>query len=270
MVDLAEAIAKEPNASLEQRWRNAKALLIREPDSPKGIRAAQLMDLIDAERARRSLPGAIEAFLEEFPRGFEDDRYMKQERDDKVDASKAAKSSLEPQAFEAALEGDPMPLLLEVKRIVNMTNLIQGSFEKPKLFDAMLDPQHALGFTRALNALLHGRGDAPERLEEFSDYLHSLGLRKWTYGTYFLFLHKPDNCIFVKPESLKKAADKAVFDIQYDAAPTANGYRRILEFARWVEARLVREQIPPLVPKDLIDVQSFVWFMAPTGKFARA
>jgi len=66
-----------------------------------------------------------------------------------------------------------------------------------------------------------------------------------------------------------KAAEKAIFDLGYEPAPTAKGYRRILEFARWIEARLRQEGLPELAPRDLIDIQSFIWFIAPTGRFAK-
>ena len=241
----------------------------RDPDSTYGRRAADLLDLIDAERARRSLPGAMVAFLERFPEGFSDAAYLREERSDKVAASALAQGALTQAAFAAAETGDPLPLLQAVKGIVNATNLIQGSFEKPKLFDAMLDPANAKTFVHALGALLHGAGEPPARLEAFSDYLHTLGLRKWTYGTYFLFLAAPEQCFFVKPESLKKAAEKAVFNLDYESAPTAIGYARILEFANWIRARLLRENSEALAPRDMIDIQSFIWFVAPTGKFAK-
>ena len=268
-METASTLAQDTNGQLERRWRNAKDLWLKEPDSSRGQKAAQMLDLIDVERARRSLPGAIAAFLDKFPLGFQDPRFLREERDDKVSASELACSLLTIAAFESAQINGPALLISDIKRVINQTNLIQGSFEKPKFIDALQDPNNSTTFLRALRLLLHGDQDAPARLEAFSDYLHNLGLRKWTYGTYFLFLADPNNCIYVKPESLKKAAEKAIFDLGYDPAPTAQGYRRILEFARWIEARLRQENRPELAPRDLIDTQSFIWFIAPTGKFAK-
>lgn len=252
--------------TLERRWRNAKAIWLREPDSDRGKKAARIMDQVELERERRSIRGAITSFLEKFPRGFDDDLYRKQERDDKVEASELAASLLSNAAFDRE---DVAGLAEAVKRVISKTNLIQGSFEKPKFIDALQDPKNTSVFLAQLRNLLHGNEDAPTRLESFSDYLQTLGLRKWTYGTYFLFLADPHNNIFVKPESLKKAADRAVFDVGYSPAPTAHGYARILEFSRWIESRLRNTARPELAPKDLIDVQSFIWFIAPTGKFAK-
>ena len=265
----ASMLTRETNDQLERRRRNAMDLWLKEPDSTRGQKAAEMLDLLDAERARRSLPGAITAFLEKFPMGFKDPRFLKEERNDKVAASELTRSLLTTTAFEKAQATGPASLINNVKRIINTTNLIQGRFEKPKFIDALQNPKNSTALIHALSLLLHGDDDAPTRLEVFSDSLHTLGLRKWTYGSYFLFLADPDNCIYVKPESLKKAAEKAIFDLGYDPAPTAQGYLRILEFSRWIEARLRHESRPELAPKDLIDIQSFIWFIAPTGKFAK-
>lgn len=256
----------ESKEKLEKRWRNAKTVWLREPGSALGQKAAGVMELIEQERERRSIPGAISAFLETFPHGFDDALYRKQERDDKVEASQLARSLLSIASFDGQ-ENDE--LVAAVKTVINKTNLIQGSFEKPKFLDALQDPQNTPTFLAQIRRLLHGDADASSRLASFSDYLHTLGLRKWTYGTYLLFLMEPESNLFVKPESLKKAADRAVFDLGYDPAPTAAGYVRILEFGRWIEARLRNSGRPELAPKDLIDIQSFIWFMAPTGKFAK-
>lgn len=268
-MDWEARLATDTMEQLQQRARNAAAVLAAHPDTPKGQEADRLLRLIESERARRSLPGNIESFLEAYPLGFDDPEFLRKERDDKVVASQTCRAALTPEAFDGAAAGDPNPLALEVKRIVSMTNLIQGSFEKPKLFEALQDAKHTHRFLAELGVLIHGEGEAPERLEAFSDYLHALGLRKWTYGTYLLFLNDPERCMFVKPEGLKKAVEIAGYALDYDPAPSAAVYRQVLAFAHWVESHLKQAGHQHLVPKDMIDVQSFIWHMAPTGKFAR-
>ncbi|MBY4597988.1 hypothetical protein K3217_20925 [bacterium BD-1] len=268
-MDWETRLAADSNDQLQQRARNAAGVLASNPPPEKAAEAERVLRLIDAERARRSLPGNIASFLEAFPLGFRDPKYRAQERDDKVAASEACRAALTDEAFRTALANDLVPLLLEIKKLVNLTNLIQGSFEKPKLLDAIQDSRHSKAFIINLQALLYGHGEAPERLQAFSDFMHGLGLRKWTYGTYFLFLHDPQNCIFVKPEGLKKAVDIAGYPLEYDSEPTADIYRRILGFAHWISSHLRDTGRPELDAKDMIDVQSFMWHMAPTGKFAR-
>lgn len=256
-------------AQLQKMRRNADDVLQRYPGTDKAALAEKRLAQIDEEQARRSIPGNIASFLVKFPLGFGDRAYIKAERKDKADASEACREGLSRRAFLAAREGgDPAVLIDVVKQIVSRTNLIQGSFEKPKLIDAIKDPRNSAPFLAALEDLMYGPGDAPDRLERFSSYMEGLGLRKWTYGTYFLFLSDPDNCMFVKPEGIKKAVEIAAYPLIYDSEPTAALYRQITEFARWVEAKLRDTKDPRLDPKGMIDVQSFIWHMAPTGKWA--
>lgn len=265
-MDLEAQLAKETLAQLEQRARHANQLLLKTPDSPRAAEASRMLDLIEAERAHRSLPGNIASFLDKHPLGFGDLAYRDAERNDKVKASQACQAELSIDAFETT---NTEQLIDRVRKLVNMTNLIQGSFEKPKLLDAIKDPANSSAFIAALRELLHGPEDVGVRLERFSDYMHTLGLRKWTYGTYFLFLHDPQHCTFVKPDGLKKAVDITGYPVDYDPAPSARVYNQILAFANWIWARLRAQGDERLVPKDMIDVQSFIWHMAPTGKFAR-
>lgn len=269
-MDLEAQLARESLAQLEQRARNADRVIETQAGTPRAAAAEHLLALIFAERARRALPGNIASFLERHPEGFEDSSYLMEERDDKAVASNECRTRLSKAAFDAASTDEDIEGLIDsVVRLVMMTNLIQGSFEKPKLLDAIRTPSNQRAFVAALRELLHGEGEPAERLERFSDYLHTLGLRKWTYGTYFLFLHDPEHCIFVKPEGLKKAVEIAGYPVDYEPTPSARVYRQILAFADWIATQLRAEHNPQLMPKDMIDVQSFVWHMAPTGKFAR-
>jgi hypothetical protein len=265
-MDLAEKLTTETMAQLQARARNAADLIAKAPQSEKAARAEELLALIENERARRSLPGNIQTFLEKCPKGFNDPAHFKKERDDKVAASQLCQALLSREAFAS---GDVQGLLNATRKVINALNLIQGSFEKPKFLDGIAKDDVAPAFIRELEQLLHGPDTGPRRLEAFSDFLHGLGLRKWTYGTYFLFLSEPENYMFVKPEGIKKAVEIAGYPVDYDSAPTAAIYGQILSFARWVEGRLKAEGNPDLVPRDMIDIQSFIWHMAPTGKFAK-
>lgn len=217
---------------LQQTARNAKFVVVGKPGTPKAMEAEQLLELIEAEKAQRSLPGSIASFLDKYPQGFDDPLFLKQERSDKVDARNYCQAKLTREAFDSALKGDATSLLMDIKRIINMTNLMQGSFEKPKLLEAIHDPTIGPRFLHEIDVLLHGKADAPQRLAAFSDYMHTLGLRKWTYGTYFLFLNDPQTCMFVKPEGLKKAVSIAGYALDYDAAPAGLGKLQAMPAAK--------------------------------------
>lgn len=263
MNDLLQKIASETDAQLQQRRLNAERILREQPETPLAARAEALLPLIEAELERRHLPGMIASFLEKFPNGFRDELQAKQERDYKVAASKACQTLLARDRFSSLLESGALDTLTEdVKKLVQMTNLIQGSFEKPKFIDAISNRKFQETFLRALFDCLHGEGSAPERLGRFSDALAEIDLCKWTYASYFLFLFEPESCMFVKPEGMKRALETSQYPLEYDARPTAALYADILAFSRWLHSKLV-----VLEPRDMIDIQSFVWHMAPTGKW---
>ena len=269
MTDLEAKLAQETDDALERRRRNADRIAREQAGTARGDEAERLLELIEAEFDRRHLPGMMASFLEKFPLGFSDPKHRDQERDYKLAASRYCRAELTPEAFaEARNGGSPDALLARIRKLVQMTNLIQGGFEKPKLLDAISDPKYTRGFLAGLDDLLHGAGDAGDRLERFSGVLAGMELRKWTYATYFLFLSDPLNCMYVKPEGLKRAIDKSRYQLEYHPTPSAALYRDILAFAKSLKAKLEQHGSDALKPEDMIDVQSFIWHMAPTGKFS--
>lgn len=271
MTDLAAKLAQETDVALEGRRKNANRIAKERAGTARGDEAEHLLSVIEAEFDRRHLPGMMASFLEAFPQGFRDPKHLDQERDYKRAASRYCSAELTPEAFdEVRSGGSPDALIARIRKLVQMTNLIQGGFEKPKLLDGISDPRYTAEFLEALRDLLHGAGDAGDRLERFSDVLASMGLRKWTYATYFLFLSDTANCMFVKPEGLKRAIEITRYPLEYESTPSAVLYRDILAFARWLKAKLEQQHVDALKPEDMIDVQSFIWHMAPTGKFAAA
>ncbi|MBF0098802.1 MAG: hypothetical protein HQM04_18145 [Magnetococcales bacterium] len=224
--------------------------------------ARRRIEAINAELAKRQMPGMIERFTTQFPEGFYGGRHFEEERNYKVAASDYCQEAFSEPEMKRILETeDWSELFHRVKKLVSMTNLIQGSFEKPKLLDAIKDAKHAENFYHALYAHLHGGGTPSERLGRFAEVLEQMDLLKWTYATYFLFLNEPAVCMFVKPEGIKKSIQLACYPLVYDSTPSAVLYAEILKFSEWL-----KDQISKLEPRDMIDVQSFIWYMAPTGK----
>jgi hypothetical protein len=69
--------------------------------------------------------------------------------------------------------------------------------------------------------------------------------------------------MFVKPTMLQKSLEISQYPLIYESTPSADLYRQILNFCRWLQ-----KAIAELEPRDLIDVHSFMWHMAPTGKWS--
>jgi hypothetical protein len=76
----------------------------------------------------------------------------------------------------------------------------------------------------------------------------------WPLVTVFGFLARPDEHFFFKPTVTKEAARRYGVEIDYASRPSWTGYRSLLDFVE-----TVRSDIADLKPKDMIDMQSFVW-----------
>lgn len=93
--------------------------------------------------------------------------------------------------------------------------------------------------------------------------MDQLSLLKWTYFSYFLFLSDTDKYMFVKPEMLKRSLEICRYPLSYESKPSYELYSDILKYSHWL-----KDKIAELSPRDMIDVHSFMWHMAPTGKFS--
>ena len=223
-----------------------------------------MLDRIDAELKRRYLPGMIQTFLGEFPNGFHDEKQIKQEREYKLAARELCLELLGKDQFALLLANEDWSELFDrAKRLINKTNFIQPSFERPRLFEALQDAQKGPQFFTALFGVLWVEANFFERFQDFCGTLEELDLLKWTYATYFVFLADSQYGMFVKPEMLKKSLEISRYPLTYDPAPSAALYKGILKFSQWLKDSIVQ-----LEPQDLIDVHSFMWHMAPTGKWA--
>jgi hypothetical protein len=76
----------------------------------------------------------------------------------------------------------------------------------------------------------------------------------WPLVTVFGFIAQPEQHMFMKPNTMRAAARAYGFDLEYRSRPNWRTYCRLLELA----ARVRREQ-RDLRPRDMIDIQSFLW-----------
>jgi hypothetical protein len=78
--------------------------------------------------------------------------------------------------------------------------------------------------------------------------------------TYFLFIADPDNHMFLKPTVTQNAADLCAFELNYSSSLNWRTYRCLLDFSGYLKSSLTDLG---LKPRDMIDVQSFMWCIAP-------
>jgi hypothetical protein len=198
-------------------------------------------------------------FLRFFPDGFNDEQYLAWERDYKVDAHARWTAALPGRAFGQLLAaGKYQEIAAEALRIEARTNLL-FSFEKMALRDAVRTPAGARRFAEGLHVWLHGRGSIANRFGVWCETVAGLPRRQtrvltWPVVTVFGFLAQPDRHIFLKPNVTRLAAARYGVDFQYRSRPNWTTYSQLLDLAE-----MVRFDQRDLGPRDLIDIQSFLW-----------
>ena len=198
-------------------------------------------------------------FLRFFPGGFADETYIDWERGYKWQAHERWLERLEPNAYRALLErGGYAEVAEHAVRVESRTNLL-FSFEKMALRDAVKSPAGARYFAEGLFAFLHGPGDDRTRFEAWCETVAALPRRQtrvltWPLLTVFGFIAQPERHVFLKPNVTRVAAREYEFDFLYRSRPTWETYESLLNFAR-----VVYRDNHDLRPRDMIDLQSFIW-----------
>jgi len=142
--------------------------------------------------------------------------------------------------------------------IESRTNLL-FSFEKMALRDAIKPAAGARAFAEGLFDFLYGRASLENRFEEWCSVVADLPRRQtrvltWPLLTVFGFLAQPETHFFLKPMVTRAAAAEYGFDFRYRSRPNWDTYSNLLEFAD-----TVAEDLADMKPRDLIDIQSFLW-----------
>jgi hypothetical protein len=205
-----------------------------------------------AERCRRK-------FLRYFPKGFRDETYFDWERGYKWQAHQQWMSVLGPEAFAALLAKKRYAdVAAEAVKIESRTNLL-FSFEKMALRDAVRSTAGARLFSTGLYEFLHGAGSDEEKFRGWCDTVASLPRRQtrvltWPLTTVWGFIAQPERHFFLKPNVTRLAARAYGHELAYASKPSWGIYQLLLGFAREV-----RRDLSDLRPKDMIDIQSFLW-----------
>ena len=207
-------------------------------------------------------PGAARArkkFLRYFKEGFRDPTYLDWERGYKANAHEQWTAALAPAEFKTLLERKKFAeIAADAVRIESRTNLL-FSFEKMALRDAVKSPAGAKLFASGLYHFLHGAGGEEEKFAAWCEAVATLPRRQtrvltWPLVTVWGFIATPERHIFLKPNVTRIAARKYGFDFQYQSKPNWETYADLLEFAA-----AVRRDNRDLRPRDMIDLQSFLW-----------
>lgn len=198
-------------------------------------------------------------FLRFFPGAFSDETYLDWERDYKWNAHLLWEEQLSRSAISELLQKRAYAeIASRAVRIESRTNLL-FSFEKMALRDAVKSSAGAKAFAIGLHDLLHGNGALSRRFEDWCATISTLPRRQtrvltWPLVTVFGFLAQPETHIFLKPRVTQIAAREYGYDFRYQSRPSWAAYADYLNFAE-----TIRRDLRDLKPRDMIDIQCFLW-----------
>jgi hypothetical protein len=198
-------------------------------------------------------------FLNYFPEGFRDPLYADWERGYKWAAHKRWFETLDQANFRKLLiDKKHEEIAARAVAIEARTNLL-FSFEKMALRDALKPVEGARAFAQGLYDFLHGPHDMEERFIQWCEVVAALPRRQtrvltWPVVTVLGFIAQPKQHIFLKPTVTRRAANALGLRFEYRSRPSWEIYSGLLRLAG-----AVREDVRDLRPRDMIDIQSFLW-----------
>ena len=200
-------------------------------------------------------------FLRFFPGGFRDEKYIDWERGYKWESHERWEEALGQAEFRRLLRaGEFAEIAARAVRVEQRSRYSMiFSFEKMALRDAVKSEEGARLFAEGLYAFLHGAGSLERRFESWCEVVASLPRKQtrvltWPLVTVFGFIAQPEKHIFLKPNVSRTAAREYGFDFHYKSRPSWETYANFLEFAE-----TIRRDQADLRPRDMIDMQSFMW-----------
>lgn len=209
-----------------------------------------------------ALPDAIQKFLNEYPGGFAGERYFEEERGYKEKAHEVCMSLLGESDITAFLNAGSYADICERARRVESTTNLLASFEKIQFNDALKKPANQKLFAEQLADNLYGIAEEKVRFEKLAAVLDQMQVAKWPVVTYFGYIRFPESRIFIKPEVTRNAAAICGWEISYKPELNWTTYVGVRGLFDHLRTELVKAG---LAPRDMIDVQSFVWCIAPAS-----
>lgn len=203
-----------------------------------------------------SLPAAIDRFLSLYPDGLEGRDFLKDQREANLRGHQFSIQLLGQEELAGLLaEARYQDVCDRARHIESVTGLLTKT-EKAAFYEALDLEENQSLFSIGLNDLLYGSDTEEERFKRFVRALCLMEIGKWPIATLFGFLRFPQERAFVKPTAIQSSAKAFCWRINYKTEPNWKTYSAVLRLYNHVRTGLVEEG---MMPRDLMDVQSFIW-----------
>jgi hypothetical protein len=205
---------------------------------------------------------AVATFLQAFPEGFTDARYIGDhrtgERSYKEEVAQEWKQALGGVEGRQLLQDGNLDELRQRLMRVAQINLLHPNWDKGPLKDGLADD----GAARAFFAALFDAAEEEPGQERFNRLVASLEamptpgspVASWPVATIFPYLARPDRHMFVRPTPTEEAAKRLGFELNYRSEPNWRTYNSVLAFAR-----VLLNDLRKYGARDFLDVQSFIF-----------
>jgi hypothetical protein len=220
---------------------------------------------------KQLIPNLLSLIRKSYPNwsGFSDLSFVKDELKYKKAASSKAQNVLSEQELGKLIKGKNFREIIErFISVAQSTNLLflrvplKGDLSI--LYKSDIYNSKYSEYAHELFNLLYGTDESETRIESYSNYVQNNKLpNRWTFPTYFLFLCYPDTEIFIKPSVTKWLIQFAGLGnkIVLNSLPSGKTYSSIKELYNCLKVEL-----HDYGPKDMIDIQSFIWVCADAAK----
>lgn len=215
-----------------------------------------------------TLDQAVEAFLQNFPQGFEDPGYLGDkktgERFYKWQAHERYVELLGRGVGESLLrDGEVDEVVRRGLRVVGPLNLAD-QHEQMAFFEGLKDRAAAREYFEAVFKVVAAVPPERASFERLIRALEGLPIERgrvanWPNLTMLPYVARPDAYMLLKPGVTQDAAAWLAFDLAYDSKLNWTTYERLMALGRVLADALKARNEPALVPQDFIDVQSFIW-----------
>ncbi|HZZ83050.1 MAG TPA: hypothetical protein VFE30_00815 [Anaeromyxobacteraceae bacterium] len=209
---------------------------------------------------------AVARFLESFPQGFEDPKYLGTGKDRGDRACRWRKAH---EAFVETLgngEGERLLAAGELVELVERTlqverhvRALNKDLDKSAFEDGLKDPAAGRAYFAALFELLAAGAPDRSRFEALATATAALAPggapaeSAWPVVTLLPFIARPDLHLVLRPRFVCDVAQRLGLELAYDAEPNWSTYSALLG-----SAGLLLEKLRPLGARDHVDVEAFM------------